>query len=123
MRRIAVLLIALFATPLLAAPTRLPQAVIPTHYAIRITPDLANETFSGTETIDVDVSDVDSITLHSVDLTLKDVEVVQKLETTGGGSNTSGVAGMTATVTADPENETVTLKLPQPLRSGRPTSI
>src|SRR5512142_211767 len=123
MRRIAVLLTALFALPLLSAPTRLPQSVIPTHYAIRIAPDLANETFSGSETIDVNVDRaVDSISLHSVELSLKDVMVDQKFETASESTASSGITGMTATVSADPENETVTLKLPQPMRVG-PASI
>jgi aminopeptidase N/puromycin-sensitive aminopeptidase len=104
MRRVLIALLA--ATPLFAA-TRLPQNVIPDHYAIAIAPDLAAETFSGEETIDVDVKEpVDSITLHSIDLTLKDVRV----------------GTLTPTLTFDAPNETVTLKLPQTIPAGR-TSI
>ena len=65
------------AAPLFAA-TRLPQNVVPDRYTIAIAPDLANETFSGEETIDVEVKEpVDTITLHSIDLNLKDVRVGQ----------------------------------------------
>ncbi len=117
MRRLAIILIALFATPLLAA-TRLPQTVIPSHYAIRIAPDLANETFSGSETIDVDITEpVDSITLHSVDLTLGDVFVERSFQTPSSGGGQS----MRPTVTADVPNETVTFKLGQTLPPGPAT--
>ena len=44
------LLIAFFALPLAAA--RLPQSVIPSHYAISIEPNFASDTFRGDETID-----------------------------------------------------------------------
>src|SRR6266850_927800 len=101
MRRI--LLALLVTTPLFAA-TRLPQNVIPDHYAIAIAPDLASETFSGEETIDVDVKEpVESITLHAVDLNLKDVRV----------------GALTPTFTFDVPNETVTLKLPETIPAGR----
>ena len=91
MRRIFIAL--LLATPLFAA-TRLPQNVIPDHYTIAIAPDLASETFSGEETIDVEVKEpVDTITLHSIDLNLKDVRV----------------GAVVPQLTFDAPNETVTL--------------
>src|SRR5476649_610779 len=69
------LFLAASAAPL-SAVMRLPQNVIPSHYGITITPDLAAESFGGEETIDVDVKEpTDSITLHSVDLALKEVTV------------------------------------------------
>ena len=49
------LLLAFVALPLSAA--RLPQSVVPSHYAISIEPNFANDTFSGEETIDVDVKE------------------------------------------------------------------
>jgi len=103
MRRLFLAL--LVTTPLFAA-TRLPQNVLPTHYTISITPDLAAETFTGDETIDVDVkSATDTITLHSVDLTLKDVRA----------------GNAAAELTFDAPNETVTLKLAEPLAIGKTT--
>ena len=64
----------LAALPLAAA--RLPQSVIPDHYAITITPDLSAERFSGRETIDVDIREpVDTITLNSAEMELQDVIV------------------------------------------------
>jgi aminopeptidase N len=93
----------LIATPLFAA-TRLPQTVIPDHYTIAIAPDLGAQTFSGEETIDVDVkAPVDSITLHAAELNLKDVRV----------------GALTPAITFDAPNETVTLKLPETLPAGR----
>jgi aminopeptidase N/puromycin-sensitive aminopeptidase len=103
MRRIFIAL--LVTTPLFAA-TRLPQNVIPDHYTIAIAPDLANETFSGEETIDVEVKEpVDTITLHSIDLNLKDVRV----------------GAVAPQLTFDAPNETVTLKLPETIPAGRTT--
>ncbi|HKO54281.1 MAG TPA: M1 family metallopeptidase, partial [Thermoanaerobaculia bacterium] len=88
--------------PLLAA-IRLPVNVLPEHYAIRIAPELGPETFSGEETIDVRVSEpVSSITMHAVDLNLTEVMV----------------DGAPAEVVTDKENETVALKLAQPLQPG-----
>jgi aminopeptidase N len=108
MRRLTLTLLALLAVSPVLAATRLLVTVIPDHYAIRIAPDLQAETFSGEETIDVDVKEpVDSITMHGVDLALKDVTV-----STGGKQ-------LPATVTADAPNETVTLKVAQTIPPGR----
>ena len=75
MRRLLAALLLLAATSPLAA-ARLPKAVIPDHYTLSITPDLAAEKFSGQETIDVDVKEpVDTIMLSSVGLELHDVVV------------------------------------------------
>jgi aminopeptidase N len=105
MRRIFFAL--LLTTPLFAA-TRLPQNVIPDHYTIAIAPDLANETFNGEETIDVDVKEpVDTITLHAVDLNLKDVHAGE-----GAGA---------PLITFDAPNETVSLKFPHTIPAGRTT--
>lgn len=109
MRRLISLAIVLLALPL-AAATRLPQSVIPSHYAMKIAPDLAGEIFSGTETIDVTVKEpVDTIVLHSADLVLRDATVT--------------VAGkdLPATVTLDPPNETAALKVAQTIPPGAAT--
>src|SRR5262245_11088699 len=92
----------LAAIPLAAA--RLPKSVVPSHYTLRIAPDLANETFEGTETIDVDVIEpVDAITLHAVDLDVRDVVVNEQ----------------PATVQVDAPNQTITLKLGATLPVGK----
>jgi aminopeptidase N/puromycin-sensitive aminopeptidase len=84
----------------LPAATRLPVNVVPEHYAIRIAAELGPETFRGEETIDVRVTEpVSTITMHAVELNL-----------------TATVNGAPAEVTADKENETVTLKLAEPLQ-------
>jgi aminopeptidase N len=93
MRRLALLF--LIATPLAAATMRLPQTVIPEHYDIRITPDLASETFHGSETIEVIVKEpTDRVTLHAVGL-----EIEPKVD-------------------VDKENETVTLHFPHEVPAG-----
>jgi len=95
-------LLPLLALPL-AAADRLPTTVIPNHYALEISPDLAAETFTGKETIDVDVNTpTDTIKLHSVGLTLHDVRV----------------GDQDATVTYDVPNEMATLKLAAPVAAG-----
>src|SRR5918912_540381 len=101
----ALLLIAFLALPLSAA--RLPQTVIPSHYAISIEPDFANDTFRGEETIDVEVKEpVTSIVLHAVQLHISNATI----------------AGMTATPGAGPDEEMIALALPKPLPAG-PASL
>jgi aminopeptidase N len=101
----AALLVA--ALPLAAA--RLPKGVIPDHYAISITPDLAAAKFSGQETIDVDIKEpVDTITFHSVGLELHDVIVA------------SGSKLLTPTaITFDEPNEMASLKFGQTVPPGK----
>jgi aminopeptidase N/puromycin-sensitive aminopeptidase len=105
-RTFAIAAFLLAALPLAAA--RLPKSVIPDHYAITITPDLAAAKFSGSETIDIDIKEpVDTITLHSVGLELHDVVV-------GSGSKL-----LTPTITFDETNETASLKFAQTVPPGR----
>ena len=90
-----------------ATAARLPQSVIPNHYAISIAPDLANERFSGEETIDVDVKQpVTAITLNAVGLTCHDARVTASGKT------------VTATITDSPADETITLTPAEPLAAG-----
>jgi len=96
----------LAAMPLAAA--RLPTSVIPDHYAISITPDLAAEKFSGQETIDVDIREpIDTITLHSADLEIHDVVVA------------SGSKLLNPTITYDVPNEMASLKFSQTVPPGK----
>jgi hypothetical protein len=48
---------------------RLPNTVVPEHYALTLTPDLKAATFAGVESIDVTVKEpVSSITLNSAEI-------------------------------------------------------
>jgi aminopeptidase N len=105
-RLLAAAALLLAALPLTAA--RLPVSVIPDHYTITITPDLAAEKFSGQETIDVDIKEpIDTITLHSVDLDLHDVVVA------------SGSKLLSPTVSFDAPNEMASLKFSQTMPPGK----
>lgn len=94
-----------------ASAARLPQTVIPNHYAISIAPDLASETFSGEETIDVDVKQpVSTVTMNAVGLTCHDARV------------SSGGKTVSAEIAANAADETITLTPAEPLPAG-PASI
>lgn len=59
-----------------ASGQRLPQTVIPSHYALTLTPDLKAATFTGVETIDVSVNKpVKAITLNSAEINFDAVSV------------------------------------------------
>lgn len=63
-------------------PIRLSTEIIPTHYTIELFPDLEARLFSGTETIDVTLSKkTKSITLHSKELEVMNVSLVQNKNT------------------------------------------
>jgi aminopeptidase N/puromycin-sensitive aminopeptidase len=105
-RHLAAAALLFAALPLAAA--RLPQSVIPDHYAITITPELASEKFSGQETIDVTLKEpVDTITLHSADLVMHDVVVA------------SGSKMMNPTITYDVPNEMASFKFGQTIPPGK----
>jgi aminopeptidase N len=106
MRRLLFSALLLAAVPLAAA--RLPQSVIPDHYAITITPDLPTEKFSGQETIDVTVKEpVDTITLHSADIVMHDVVLA------------SGSKMLNPTITYDVPNEMASLKFGATIPPGK----
>ena len=93
-----------------ASAQRLPDTVRPVHYTLWFAPDLARETFRGTETIRVQlVAPASSVTLHAVELELNSVAM------------TAGGRTQTARVTADPATETVTLTVPQEMPAGTAT--
>ena len=106
MRRLLFSALLFAALPLAAA--RLPQSVIPDHYAITITPDLPGEKFSGNETIDVTLKEpVDTITLHSADIVIRDVVLA------------SGSKMMNPTITYDVPNEMASFKFGQTIPPGK----
>jgi aminopeptidase N len=90
-----------FAALLLLATTaqaRLSDNVRPSHYRVLFEPNLAAATFSGTETVDVEVRDA------SKDITLNSIEIVIDRAAVKAGGRTQ-----MARVTFDPDNETATL--------------
>jgi len=88
-----------------STPGQLPKNVIPLHYAISITPNLQNGIFKGSETIDIQVkSAAHSITLNALELTVTQARL-------------NGETG-TASIQLHPEDETVELVFPQPLKPG-----
>ncbi|MEA2339021.1 MAG: puromycin-sensitive aminopeptidase [Thermoanaerobaculia bacterium] len=105
-RLLAAAALLLAALPLAAA--RLPKSVIPDHYAISITPDLAAEKFSGQETIDVDIKEpIDTITLNSAEIEMHDIVVA------------AGSKLLNPTVSYDAPNEMASLKFGQTIPPGR----
>jgi aminopeptidase N/puromycin-sensitive aminopeptidase len=87
---------------------RLPQSVIPEHYALTLTPDLKAATFAGFETIDVVIkTPTDAITLNAAEIAFQSVTV------------TSNGKQQTATVTLDEQKEQATFSFPQKLAEGK----
>jgi aminopeptidase N len=95
----------LLATPLFAQ--RLPQNVIPSNYAMRFTPDLANETFAGEETISVTLkAPASSIVLNAAEIDFDEVTI------------TSNGRTQKAIVATDANAETATFTVAEPLAAG-----
>ena len=98
----------LFLFPVTASAERLPQAVRPEHYTLRLTPDLKAATFTGIETIDMNLAEpANRITLNAVELDLKSVAV------TAGGKEQQ------AAVTLDKEKEQATFTFVDKLPAGK----
>jgi aminopeptidase N len=107
MKRIFVLALLSLGACLCAHAQRLPDTVVPSTYDLTFTPDLAKATFSGEETIHVNVvKPTSAIVLNSAELEIQDANV--------------SVAGVTekATVSFDVPKEQATLTLPKELPSG-----
>ena len=96
-----------------ARPTnaqRLPDTVHPEHYTLALTPDLKAATFSGTETIDVTLSEPTSaITLNAAEIAFQSVTV-----TANGKQQTAAVA-------LDAGKEQATFTFPDKLPAGKAT--
>ena len=93
------------------APVRLPAAVRPTAYDLRLAPDLQAFTFSGSAEIEIEVlSPTRSVTLNAIELEIGDAWVRPR----GGGP----VAGA---VTLDAASETATITLGAELAPGPAT--
>jgi aminopeptidase N/puromycin-sensitive aminopeptidase len=99
---------------LIAAATaysqRLPDSVIPEHYALTLTPDLKNATFTGSEKIDVLIKQpLDSITLNAAEI--KFASITAELN----GKK------LKASVTEDDQKQQATFKFDKTLSAGRIT--
>ena len=87
-------------------PGKLPKEVVPTEYAIRIVPNLDNLTFSGTESVKVNVrSPVHQLVLSELDLKIEAASVDDK-------------ELPPSAIKSDNENQVLTLTLPSGLATG-----
>jgi aminopeptidase N len=87
---------------------RLSGAVRPEHYALLLTPDLKAATFSGVETIDVNLaSAANAITLNSAEIEFQSVTIA------AGGKQ------QTASVSTDKEKEQTTFTVPDEIAAGK----
>jgi aminopeptidase N len=106
LRRWALAVVVLFTAAPLEAQ-RLPRTVVPEHYDIAVTPDLAKATFAGTTRIRVRLDQPSTaIVLNAAELEFQTVTI--------------GAAGrtLTATVTLDAAKEQATLTVAEPIPPG-----
>ena len=97
--------VTVFALP--ASAQRLPGDVTPRHYDLRFDVDLANARFTGTETIDVDLSQATrTIVLHAAEITFREVTI------------DSQSASQRATVALSDARQTATLTVPRQIPKG-----
>jgi aminopeptidase N/puromycin-sensitive aminopeptidase len=93
-----------------ASAQRLPQTVKPERYTLSLSPDLNTATFTGRESIDVDVEQpVNAITLNSAEIKFESV-------TTSLNGKT-----LTAKVSEDAEKQQATLDFGQQIQAGKLT--
>jgi aminopeptidase N/puromycin-sensitive aminopeptidase len=91
-----------------ARAQRLPKTVIPEHYALTLAPDLKTATFTGIETIDVELKEPSkTITLNSAEIKFESVTAK------AGGKE------QTATVSSDEAKEQATFTFPETLPAGK----
>jgi aminopeptidase N len=89
---------------------RLPGNVVPDHYTLRFTPDFASNSFTGDESIDVQVKTATkTIVLDAVEIDFKATTIK------------SGGRDQTATVTPNDDKESVTLHFPSEVAAGPAT--
>src|SRR5262245_60206934 len=90
-----------------ASAQRLPQTVVPDHYDLAFTVDLARERFEGAETIRVQLAEPTTrIVLHAVELELREVTIG------------SGAAAQKASVAMSEPAQTATLSVPRAIPKG-----
>jgi aminopeptidase N len=85
-------------------PGALPKTVVPTHYALDLTPDLDKLTFSGSELVDIEVAEPTTrLMLHAVELTIDAASVDDEAA---------------AQIAFHAEAETVTFDFAHPIAAG-----
>ena len=83
-------------------PTQLPRGIVPTHYAVSVTPDAGALTFRGRATISIEVLEpMARITLNAIDLSFATVEL-------SGGAAAAAFASPKVTVDAAAQTATFT---------------
>ena len=89
---------------------RLPSTVIPTHYTLTLTPDLKAATFTGIESIDLNLKQpISSVTLNALEIAFQSVTI-----------SANGKA-QTASISLDKAREQATFTVPQALPAGKAT--
>lgn len=90
-----------------ASAQRLPTNVIPTHYTLKLEPDLKTATFTGTEKIDVNIQQAtNSITLNAAEIKFQSVVIFPN------GPRQTG------TVSLDPDKQQATFTFPNTIAAG-----
>ena len=98
------------AGPAADVTTQLPRGVVPSHYAIAVTPDAANLKFTGTVDISIAVTQpTNAITLNAADLNFGAISIKPAA---GRGK------AMTGTARIDADAQTATLTFPRQLAAG-----
>jgi aminopeptidase N len=94
-----------------AQAQRLSENVIPSHYSLEFAPDLKTATFTGSETIDINIKEAaNAITLNAIELKFQSVEI----DSRDGGAQSGSV-------TFDPEKQQATLAFPKTIPAGDAT--
>jgi aminopeptidase N len=88
-----------------ATPGKLPKTVVPLHYALDLTPDLDKLTFSGSESVDIEVTTpTERLVLNAVDMTIE----------------AAAIEGEAAPeISTDTAAQTVTFAFPHAIAAGR----
>jgi aminopeptidase N len=90
-----------------STPGKLPKTVVPTHYALELTPDLDKLSFTGSEVVDVEVTEpTGRLVLNAVDMAIDAAAVDDEAA---------------PEITLDAAAQTVTLAFPRPITAGRHT--
>jgi aminopeptidase N len=106
----AALAILILSFPGIVLGQRLPPTVTPTHYTLKLAPDLKAATFSGEEAIDVSIQQpTRAITLNAIEITFQSVTILSK------GSQQTG------TVSLDAGKQQATFTFPDTVPAGSAT--
>ncbi|KAA1297211.1 MAG: M1 family metallopeptidase [Dehalococcoidia bacterium] len=101
-------------TDIASNPHRLPSSVVPSHYRIKLEPDLEKATFIGSVEIEVEVNNpTDTIQMNAADLAIQSARVVDSV-----GSNTE-----VADIFLDAEMERLTLSFDSQISPGPHTIV